>query len=119
MDILFFMFLAAGATAVGLAMLAIWAPRPTRVRLIASGVAILFLPTVISSSPNCFPSRSRSPSNGMNANAPRPRSCRLACMRARRSISGCVCPAAGAARLRGAVECENGGKVGRGSGRGR
>ena len=46
MDILFFMFLAAGATAVGLAMLAIWAPRPTRVRLIASGVAILFLPTV-------------------------------------------------------------------------
>ena len=47
MDILFFMFLAAGATAVGLAMLAIWAvPRPTRVRLIASGAAILFLPTV-------------------------------------------------------------------------
>lgn len=46
MDILFFMFLAAGATAVGLAMLAIWAPRPARVRLIASGVAILFLPTV-------------------------------------------------------------------------
>ena len=30
MDILFFMFLAAGATGVSLAMLAIWAPRPTR-----------------------------------------------------------------------------------------
>ena len=46
MDILFFMFLAAGATAVGLAMLAICAPRPTRVRVIASCVVVLFLPTV-------------------------------------------------------------------------
>ena len=43
MDILFFMFLAAGATAVSLAMLAIWAPRPTRVRLIACLAAVLFL----------------------------------------------------------------------------
>ena len=46
MDILFFMFLAAGTTAVGLAMLAIYAPRPTRVRVIASCVVVLFLPTV-------------------------------------------------------------------------
>ena len=46
MDILFFMFLAAGATAVSLAMLAIWAPRPTRVRVIACLAAVLFLPTV-------------------------------------------------------------------------
>ena len=45
MDILFFMFLAAGAT-VSLAMLAIWAPRPTRVRVIACLAAVLFLPTV-------------------------------------------------------------------------
>ena len=46
MDILFFMFLAAGTTAVGLAMLAIYAPRPTRVRVISSCVVVLFLPTV-------------------------------------------------------------------------
>ena len=46
MDILFFMFLAAGTTAVGLAMLAIYAPRPTRVRVIACCVVVLFIPTV-------------------------------------------------------------------------
>ena len=46
MDILFFMFLTAGTTAVALAMLAIYAPRPMRVRVIASGVVILFLPTI-------------------------------------------------------------------------
>ena len=46
MDILFFMFLAAGTTAVGLAMLAIYAPRPTRVRVIATCVVVLFIPTV-------------------------------------------------------------------------
>ena len=52
MDILFFMFLAAGATAVGLAMLAIWAPRPTRVRLIASGVAMISAMTAARIVPN-------------------------------------------------------------------
>ena len=46
MDILFFMFLAAGTTAVGLAMLAIYAPRHTRVRVIATCVVVLFIPTV-------------------------------------------------------------------------
>ena len=46
MDILLFRLLAAGTTAVGLAMLAIYAPRPTRVRVIASCVVVLFLPTV-------------------------------------------------------------------------
>ena len=46
MDILFFMFLAAGTTAVGLAMLAIYAPRPTRVRVIGTCVVVLFIPTV-------------------------------------------------------------------------
>ena len=46
MDILFYMFLAAGVTAVGLAALAVWAPRHARIRLIATIAALLFLPVI-------------------------------------------------------------------------
>jgi hypothetical protein len=46
MDILFFMFLAAGVTAVGLAAIAVWAPRHARIRIIASIGAVLFLPVI-------------------------------------------------------------------------
>ena len=46
MDILFFMFLAAGVTAVGLAAIAVWAPRHARIRIIASVGAVLFLPVI-------------------------------------------------------------------------
>ena len=44
MDILIYIFAAAAAIAAGLAALAIWAPRPTPVRVGALVVAVLFLP---------------------------------------------------------------------------
>jgi len=44
MDILIYIFTAAAIVAAGLAALAIWAPRPTPVRIGALIVAVLFLP---------------------------------------------------------------------------
>ncbi len=46
MDVLFFLFAGAAGIAAALAAIAIWAPRPTRVRVVALALAVLFLPTV-------------------------------------------------------------------------
>jgi len=46
MDILFFIFAGATGIAAALASIAIWAPRPTRVRLVALTITLLFLPVV-------------------------------------------------------------------------
>lgn len=44
MDVIYYLFAGAVAVAAGLASLAIWAPRITRVRLIALALATLFIP---------------------------------------------------------------------------
>ena len=44
MDILFYAFAGATGVAAALASLAIWAPRPTRVRVAALAITMLFLP---------------------------------------------------------------------------
>ncbi|MFQ5764607.1 MAG: hypothetical protein ACE5GT_06740 [Rhodospirillales bacterium] len=46
MSILFYVFAGAAGIAAALATIAIWAPRPTRVRLLAVAVTTLFLPLV-------------------------------------------------------------------------
>ena len=46
MDILFYLFAGATGVAAALAAIAIWAPRPTRVRVVALCVAALFIPVV-------------------------------------------------------------------------
>ena len=46
MDILFYVFAGATGIAAALASIAIWAPRPTRVRVLALTIATLFIPTV-------------------------------------------------------------------------
>ncbi len=46
MDILIYLFIGATGVAAALASLAIWAPRPTRVRIIAVVITALFLPVV-------------------------------------------------------------------------
>ncbi len=46
MDILFYVFAGATGVAAALASLAIWAPRPTRVRVAALAITTLFLPVV-------------------------------------------------------------------------
>ncbi|MBC8339159.1 MAG: hypothetical protein H8E39_10775 [Alphaproteobacteria bacterium] len=46
MDILFFVFAGAAGVAAALAAIAIWAPRPTRVRMLALVITTLFLPVV-------------------------------------------------------------------------
>lgn len=46
MNILFFVFAGATAIAAALATIAIWAPRRTRVRVIAVGITTLFIPVV-------------------------------------------------------------------------
>ncbi len=46
MDILFYVFAGATGVAAALAAIAIWAPRPTRVRVMALCVATLFIPVV-------------------------------------------------------------------------
>ena len=46
MDILFFVFAGATGVAAALASIAIWAPRPTRVRVLAVTVTALFIPIV-------------------------------------------------------------------------
>jgi hypothetical protein len=46
MDILFYVFAGATGVAAALAAIAIWAPRPTRVRVVALGIAALFIPIV-------------------------------------------------------------------------
>jgi hypothetical protein len=46
MDILYYVFAAAALVAGAFASIAIWAPRPTRVRMLALGTAVLFLPLV-------------------------------------------------------------------------
>ncbi len=46
MDILFYVFAGAGLVALALASIAIWAPRPTRVRILAIVITVLFLPIV-------------------------------------------------------------------------
>ena len=46
MDILFYVFAGATGIAAALATIAIWAPRPTRVRLIALVIATFFIPVV-------------------------------------------------------------------------
>jgi len=46
MDILFYVFAGATGIAAALAGLAIWAPRPTRIRIIALVIATLFIPVV-------------------------------------------------------------------------
>ncbi len=46
MDILFYVFAGATGVAAALASIAIWAPRPTRVRVLAVVVATLFIPVV-------------------------------------------------------------------------
>ncbi len=46
MEILFYLFAGAAAIAAVLATIAIWAPRPTRVRIIAVVVTTLFIPVV-------------------------------------------------------------------------
>ena len=46
MDILFYVFAGATGVAAALAAIAIWAPRPTRVRVMALCVAALFIPVV-------------------------------------------------------------------------
>ena len=44
MDILFFVFAAAMGIAAALASIAIWAPRPARVRVLAVAMTLLFIP---------------------------------------------------------------------------
>ena len=46
MDILFFVFAGATGVAAALASIAIWAPRPTRVRVLALCITMLFIPVV-------------------------------------------------------------------------
>ncbi len=46
MDILFYVFAGATGIAAALASIAIWAPRPTRVRVIALVIAMFFIPVV-------------------------------------------------------------------------
>jgi hypothetical protein len=46
MDVLYYVFAAAALVAGALASIAIWAPRPARVRMLALGTAVLFLPLV-------------------------------------------------------------------------
>ncbi len=46
MDILFYVFAGATGVAAALAAIAIWAPRPTRVRVVALSIAALFIPVV-------------------------------------------------------------------------
>ncbi|MEE9317074.1 MAG: hypothetical protein V3U48_02145, partial [Rhodospirillales bacterium] len=46
MDILFYVFAGATGVAAALASIPIWAPRPTRVRVLAVVVAGLFIPVV-------------------------------------------------------------------------
>ena len=46
MDILFYVFAAATGIAAALASLAIWAPRPTRVRVLALVITTLFIPVI-------------------------------------------------------------------------
>lgn len=46
MDILFYVFAGAAGIAAALATIAIWAPRPTRVRVIAVLITTLFIPVV-------------------------------------------------------------------------
>ena len=46
MDALFYVFAGVTTIAAALATIAIWAPRPTRVRVLALAIAVLFIPTV-------------------------------------------------------------------------
>ena len=46
MDIIFFVFAGATGVAAALASIAIWAPRPTRVRVLALSITVLFIPIV-------------------------------------------------------------------------
>ena len=46
MDILFYVFAGATGVAAALAAIAIWAPRPTWVRVVALCIAALFIPVV-------------------------------------------------------------------------
>mgnify|MGYP005650983571 CR=1 FL=1 len=46
MDVLYYVFAAAALVAGALASIAIWAPRPTRVRMLALFTTVLFLPLV-------------------------------------------------------------------------
>jgi hypothetical protein len=46
MDILFYVFAAATGIAAALASIAIWAPRPTRVRVLALVITTLFIPVI-------------------------------------------------------------------------
>ncbi len=50
MDILFYVFAGATGVAAALAAIAIWAPRPTRVRVVALAIAALFIPVVYAQS---------------------------------------------------------------------
>jgi hypothetical protein len=50
MDILFYVFAGATGVAAALAAIAIWAPRPTRVRVVALCIAALFIPVVYAQS---------------------------------------------------------------------
>jgi len=50
MDILFYVFAGATGVAASLAAIAIWAPRPTRVRVVALAIAMLFIPVVYAQS---------------------------------------------------------------------
>ncbi len=50
MDILFYVFAGATGVAASLAAIAIWAPRPTRVRVVALAIATLFIPVVYAQS---------------------------------------------------------------------
>ncbi len=50
MDILFYVFAGATGVAAALAAIAIWAPRPTRVRVLALAIAALFIPVVYAQS---------------------------------------------------------------------
>jgi hypothetical protein len=50
MDILFYLFAGATGVAAALAAIAIWAPRPTRVRVVALSIAALFIPVVYAQS---------------------------------------------------------------------
>jgi hypothetical protein len=50
MDILFYVFAGATGIAAALAAIAIWAPRPTRVRVVALSIAALFIPVVYAQS---------------------------------------------------------------------
>ncbi len=50
MDILFYVFAGATGVAAALAAIAIWAPRPTRVRVLALSIAALFIPVVYAQS---------------------------------------------------------------------